>query len=714
MADIYIFYIFAIYSTYFQKLMKQTRSHLKSMTIGLLLISSFCSCVDNERNLSSEEETKKIPKEEFFDYDMNQAVAVDIDYTFGNQTRLSGSYRILFEIYDQNPLELDESVDAITSWKKKNIEPLYRGATDQNGKYSGEMAISANISKVWLYSDYLGTVSPLELTIEGNRISFNQDAYIKAKQALAASKTRGITTNQHTYLDDWHLLPGADWDENGRPNNLEDGLNIPPADILYNIKHVFRKKTVKVDGKNEIHNISYNYPEFFDGSIAMTSDIPIVKPTEVSLVFVNSSAAWYNTVGYYTYKTGTTPDVNTIKKTIAFPNVSPVYKTLGKGALVCGEAVKLKYWNETTEKYEDKFPEGVTIGWCLQGMGFKSKLTGNSEKIGDIVKGMGPRYSTRAFNKDNQQRTVSLRDKTSGKIVAIGFEDNIDMDYCDALFYITTSEKDAADPNLPELPPSETVPGNKDLYTITYSGTLTFEDLWPKEGDYDMNDIIVRYTSTLSRMVLDNRIYEIEDKFTVEHCGGYLRNGFGYQFHNLSNSNIKSVKITPEDNPTSSFMAGQRVEPGQTHPTILLFDNMTVFKGIADESKRQYTVKVQLDGINEKEIVPPYNPFIFISSNEGRGKEVHLVNYPPTDKADVSLFGTGKDLSRPAEGLYYVSIDMMPFAINMPVSDEIERELITKLKDSKNEGKRIDELYPRFTSWAKSNGTKDKDWYIQK
>lgn len=48
MADIYNFYIFAIYSTYFQKLMKQTRFHLKSMTIGLLLISSFCSCVDNE------------------------------------------------------------------------------------------------------------------------------------------------------------------------------------------------------------------------------------------------------------------------------------------------------------------------------------------------------------------------------------------------------------------------------------------------------------------------------------------------------------------------------------------------------------------------------------------------------------------------------------------------------------------------------------------
>lgn len=696
--------------------MKQTRFYLKSTAIGLLLISSFCSCVDNERNLSSEEETKKIPKEEFFDYDMNQAVAVDIDYAFGNQTRLSGSYRILFEIYDQNPLEFNDNTDATgTSWAKKDIEPLYRGATDQNGKYSGEMAISAGISKVWLYSDYLGTVSPLELTIEGNRISFNQDTYIKAKRALATSKTRGVTTNQHTYLDDWNILPGADWDEDGRPNNLEDGLHIPPADVLYNIKHVFRKETVKLDnGEKKVHNISDNYPQFVNGTIPMTSDIPIVKPTEVSLVFVNSSAAWYNTVGYYTYETGTTPDIKTIKKTIVFPNVSPVYKTLGKGALVCGEEVKLKYWNEETKTYENTFPKGVTIGWCLQGMGFKSKLTGNSEKIGDIVKGMGARYSTRILNNDGKQRTISLRDETSGKIVAIGFEDNIDMDYCDALFYIHTSEENAIDPELPPLPQEpEATPGDKDLYTITYSGILTFEDLWPKEGDYDMNDVIVRYNSTVSRMVLDNRVYEIEDKFTVEHCGGYLKNGFGYQLHKLSNSNIKSVKITPEDNPTSSFMAGQRVEPGQSHPTILLFDDMTVFKGIADESKRQYTVKIQLDGINEKDIVPPYNPFIFISSNEGRGKEVHLVNYPPTDKADTSFFGTGKDLSRIEEGLYYVSVDMMPFAINIPTSDEIG-QLTSTLKDPQNEGKRIDELYPKFASWAKSNGTKDKNWYIKK
>lgn len=68
-------------------------------------------------------------------------------------------------------------------------------------------------------------------------------------------------------------------------------------------------------------------------------------------------------------------------------------------------------------------------------------------------------------------------------------------------------------------------------------------------------------------------------------------------------------------------------------------------------------------------MVPPYNPFIFISSNEGRGKELHLMNYPPTDKADLSILGTGKDIYRPEEGMYYVSADLMPFAINMPVSN---------------------------------------------
>lgn len=639
-----------------------------------------------------------MPKEAYFDFNMTQAVALDVDYCFK-----SDNYRVLFDIYDQDPIEY--SADGTMS--QKDIEPIYRAVTDEEGKFSGEMNIPADISEVWLSSDYLATASPLKLTIDDSRrLSFNQDAYITALRSQTSSKTRGVTVNQHTYLKEWHVLPDADWDNNGRPTNLEAKINIPPADVLYNIKYVFRKVTVKDEnGKSKVMNISQNYPEFFDGSIKMTSDIPIVNPTEVSLVFITSSAAWYNTVGYYTYPTNNPPqNASDIKQIIAFPNTSPIYKTLGAGALVCGEEIKLKYWNEDTQEYEDKFPAGVTIGWCLQGMGFKSKLTSETDKdkVGDIIKGMGARYSTRNLNTNNTQRTVSLRDSKSGQIVAVGFEDNVDFDYADAIFYIHTSEKNAIDPALPALPEDpEAIP---EQYKISYSGTLAFEDLWPKLGDYDMNDVMVKYTSTMTRNALDNRIYEIEDKFILQHCGGYLQNGFGYQLHNLSNSNVKSVKITgPDANGLSSsiYMEGKETEPGQSHPTILLYDDMTKFKNITDESKKEYTVTITLDGASEKDVVPPYNPFIFISSNEGRGKELHLMNYPPTDKADLSILGTGKDIYRPEEGMYYVSADLMPFAINMPVSNLPVPE----------EGKRIDQSYPKFSGWVSSNGKQNKDWY---
>ena len=109
----------------------------------------------------------------------------------------------------------------------------------------------------------------------------------------------------------------------------------------------------------------------------------------------------------------------------------------------------------------------------------------------------GIQEQTRNLNTNNTQRTVSLRDSKSGQIVAVGFEDNVDFDYADAIFYIHTSEKNAIDPALPALPEDpEAIP---EQYKISYSGTLAFEDLWPKLGDYDMNDVMVKYTHLRNR-----------------------------------------------------------------------------------------------------------------------------------------------------------------------------------------------------------------------
>lgn len=60
--------------------------------------------------------------------------------------------------------------------EEKEVEPFYRAATDKHGKFSEDgISIPADISEVWLSSDYLGTASPVKLTINADhRISFNQ------------------------------------------------------------------------------------------------------------------------------------------------------------------------------------------------------------------------------------------------------------------------------------------------------------------------------------------------------------------------------------------------------------------------------------------------------------------------------------------------------------------------------------------------------------
>lgn len=673
----FYYYICPLFSLYFLR-MKQTTVIIKVL-MSIFLIPFISGCVDDQRDLY--QEPVKIPKDQYFNFDLKQCLTVDIDYCFKED------YIVLFEIYDQAPIEVNEEDG---SWNKKDIEPIYRASTDNRGKFNGEITMVSDISEAWLYSDYLGTASPIKFTIGDDRtISFNQDQYIQSKlNAASTVKSRGVTTNNHKYLDDWTVIPGVDWDDNGRPNNLSPEKNIPPASVLYSIKSVF--------AKNNGQNITDYHPEFFEGK--MTSDLQITKKTKVSLIFVSSTENWHNTVGYYTYPTGETPKVDNITKIIAFPNASPIYKTRGVGALACGDEVQLKYWNDRTNKFEDEFPEGTSIGWCLQGMGFQTSPQG------DIAKGMGIRYSTTDLNQAGsdgikKQRAVALRDANSNQIVAIGFEDNKDFDYRDAIFYIHIAEKDAIDEDvLPPLPEVAGTPSNEENY-VSYAGTLLFEDLWPDEGDYDMNDVMIGYSCKVYKSIVTNRVYKVVDEFTPLHRGGYLVNGFGYQLHNISYSDIGTVTIdAPSYAEKSKYMNGGNTEAGQSHPTILLFDNMSRFDGKED---KKFTVTIQINDVSYKDIVPPYNPFIFIGADKTRGKEVHLVKYPPTDKMDISLLGTGKDDSRPEEGLYFVSKDLMPFALNMPVADFPIPE----------EDQRIDVSYPKFATWVSSNGNQAKDWY---
>ncbi|WP_418698373.1 LruC domain-containing protein [Bacteroides sp.] len=631
----------------------------KNVFIILSSAFMFSSCMEKDV-YKGEPQNEPLKPSEVFDFSLTKEVKVNIDYGFTND------YYVLFQLYDQDPMKVVDD-----SWvKDETLTPIYAASTDTKGLYSGTITIPSSITEVWLYSEYLGTISPVKLAVSNGTVSYNQKEYIASLQA----KTRGITSNGYKYPDDWITMPGVDWDYYGTPSNMETRLNMPSAEILYSIKKVY------ASANNDF--IDKKHPTWTNGT-ENTTEIKITKDTEVSIVFagINSSTTYKNAVGYFTYPTGTTPIKENIQKVLVFPNVTPFLDRNGerKGTLQCGNEVKLKYWNGTT--FENKFPKGITIGLCMESNGFEYA---NITRKGYV----GVCSSYKPMSYDGKQHTVALRTGNTNQTITIGFEDKDDFNYADALFCLNIAEPNAIDTgNSPELPltdaPEKTV--------TTQHGILTFEDQWPSKGDYDMNDVVVMYQSTLYGQPTTNKIYKIVDEFTPIHNGGTYTCGFGYQLHKLAADKVISIQVEGSDS--------WEVETGQSHPTVILFDNIQNALG------KKITVTTELNSVDLSSVTPPYNPFIFVN---GRGREVHMVNYPPTDKADTSLFGEFDDASNPSLGVYYISrynkdnLKLMPFCINLPN--------VTDFKIPA-EGVKIYETYPGFVEWMNSDGEKNKEWY---
>lgn len=119
--------------------------------------------------------------------------------------------------------------------------------------------------------------------------------------------------------------------------------------------------------------------------------------------------------------------------------------------------------------------------------------------------------------------------------------------------------------------------------------------------------------------------------------------------------------------------------------------------------KKTFTVTTELADVDQSDVLPPYNPFIFVNS---RSTEVHLVNYPPTGKANMDLFNTKDDVSNVAANIYYLApydkvVNLMPFGINLPILNWGAPDEKVKVYDT----------YPGFIGWVTSGGTKNTNWY---
>lgn len=632
---------------------KRRLSFLSSGALFCLLISSsLISCIDKDTNLSiSGEENSNTPHA--FNFSTTESVQLNVNYD------VPEGYKVLFEVYTENPFVTDESGQVV---KRTDIDPVIKRMTDEKGAYSSLETISSDHGNdVYIYTSCIGVPMLHKASFDGAGINadINWDT-----MADAASRTRADGEYQNVPSGFYTL---GTWDVNGRPNYLDsEGELTLSASVINTIN-----KTIPERG---------NCPQEYRQSVDFVLNDPNGKMAEVKVRFIGGTSSAASAFGYYCYKEGDSDEaIRKAKKYVIFPNTRTGVGIKG------GECVKLHYIDENGVDQGTEFPNGTKIGWFIKNNAFKQGTVGAQNK---------EYYSTTSLNSDKRTHTAAFR---INDFIVLSFEDWTDSDYNDVQFNVWSNPIEAiVTPELPDVEPSEPEDDGSVAYRMSYKGILAFEDNWPSKGDYDLNDMIVRYNSTLS-FNTKNEVLSTEDEFKVLWAGALYRNGFAYQM-NTERSNVECEILEG-----ASDWGYQGLDKDLTQATVSLFNDAKEVTGENTRTPAYKVINTFKKPVDHNRFgVAPYNPFIFIHKNASEGRvEVHPINHKPTEKADMTLFHTEVDLSDVEKGVYYVSANSYPFAIHLIDAEEF----------STKEGVSVDKSYPKYTDWAKSNGMSNKDWY---
>lgn len=289
---------------------------------------------------------------------------------------------------------------------------------------------------------------------------------------------------------------------------------------------------------------------------------------------------------------------------------------------------------------------------------------------------------------------------------------------CNPVVQAADADNDGIADEDDDYPNDEYKAANNYLTSSNY-GTLMFEDLWPYKGDYDFNDLVVDYRiNTITDA--DNEVVEMEIKVVARAVGASFKNAFAIELIDINPNKILS--ITGNNIPGTLFSTSANgTESGQTHANIPIFDNIfnvLQYPGSGsgintdpDAPKAEYDSLVVVVKFKDGTTTAPggatnisditfakFNPYMII--NQERGKEVHLIDMAPTDKANTSLFGTADDNSDVNSNRYYKTVNNLPWALAISESIPYAKEKVG-----------FASAFSKFIEWAGSNGGSFTDWY---
>jgi hypothetical protein len=260
---------------------------------------------------------------------------------------------------------------------------------------------------------YLAEINSGQIEILGY-MDFNSTSanFVKSNNnaIFLASGSGGLKILEAVYYNPGtgNYLNIGGWNNQGVPNYLDPIRETIPPDLVTQLRNTLP------NGRN-LQQLS---PQFF-GDTVQTATL-LTDSAEIWVTFLNEDAGWKNSMGFYSYQSGSAPTHpdSISNMTIIFPNVS---FEGGGGGLRRGDRVCL-----------GTFPAGTVIGYFLIAQGWNN---------GEVTSGLYTHFTDDNLNPVGQQN-VYLYDPTREMFV-LAFEDirigsrGCDMDYNDATFKIT-------------------------------------------------------------------------------------------------------------------------------------------------------------------------------------------------------------------------------------------------------------------------------------
>ena len=628
---------------------------------------AFSSCLQKDvYDPANSGDKEEVTLDNYFDFATTKNIQLNIDY--GKECP-----RAYFEVYAENPLSYVAEGGQII--KKAGVSHIATGFTDIQGRYIKPASFPTAVSEVYIYSPDFGVPTLYKTKVVGSdvsaKITFENALDVTAvdsstRSAQTRSSLKFITNVIPNVLGTWNV-------NTGRPNYLDASKKI---NVDATLKSYIT--TYFPEGKN---NVGTNL-------VSDDADILIKEDANVVVNYFGGDTGAQSVFAYYCYSENASIDeIRQAAKhaCVIFPNAHK--SSLGNYS---GVAVNLKYINETgsfPEEEPERIPAGTKIGFLIWNDGWRGvKANGNMF------------YSTKSLNSDKISHTAifAAKNKVGERVNVITMEDwkNGENDYNDVAFVISSNPIAAIE--VPDVPN----PGDRQG-TEKYSGVLGFEDNWPEQGDYDLNDVVMKYQSSVDYNI-DNKVLNIIDKFTLAWTGANYKNSFAYEVpFDLS----KASKVTVNGSETSSYSGN----------VITLFKDAKAELGVSNVNaedminqniqEKTYTVSIQFNNptLDKSVVVAPYNPFIKVFNS---ATEVHLTDHKPTTGAN-NRFPSGADISRgDVDGTYFICKDGFPFAIH--VDARLDASILNL--DLKKENQRIDKTYPKFAEWAKTRDPQIKWW----